>query len=885
MSSPAGPVDPGGQPTSSRLDRPCSPVNEVKPTDMMAPDNSFSVSEHPPLIDFGEETQATDEPFPVPDLQSSQQHDPFVAKSDIENPDPLNITDNHGLRDLEIKEMTKESCLLSDTATTSQRSDKISEQTITETPQQGPRIENIKASDNGDDDNMGAVDETPAQANAPRIGFKHDPEEEAILARMEPDTEAQGTKKKKNKKRPKSQRGARAPTGFEPWHADAPITPQEFEENKKIYDPSTNSRVRSIKPILGAILANLTCLCSRCDEAIKRFLAKRRLEPERRKVFLKYLQYGGVGVGQNQMQGVSPQELKEMDKEEAMQARCNTRIFPTEKEFPISFNRVATGYLQVPPHETCYFMNHYNPETEEDIKLCTVTMKNFFTYLLYHDVCPEQKEDLEAARETCDRCEKELWLCQQVLHHDGPGHFNRACSMLLGGYYFEVVDDPEAWRHIRYASDDIFTREIARKVVRYAIAINGDDRLTKKFKCLVEYDNVQAKLVEDIDGFEILSIEYPSEEVHAYYRELASDLLPVGRVRAKEFRDESRGEFDLAPWEKIDWDAGFAPAHKFEFFIEQSVLDLFLPGMKVITNVYETNFGMHFYDEVMTVLPSNYLFIYNDWMIDYKEPKPIDWIGDENEIARRRAEDMLIEPPERPQREIALRMVRDQLSWDPEHILAQGYSIRDHCKDIINFLESYDYNMDAIKEKLELTDDHIPVKTICVKRPPKNPASRMKLDKDEIAEMELFEEELRTKEIAERESFEKGCLGKIDAERNLFVEELLAKRSAEEESVEVESVKEESSEYDSSDDDSSDDDSSDDDSSDEESVREKPDNECHDVKELVEKERFEKELADKECLERELFEKQQSEKEPVNDDLALGELVFLQPDAWQDIMD
>jgi hypothetical protein len=63
-------------------------------------------------------------------------------------------------------------------------------------------------------------------------------------------------------------------------------------------------------------------------------------------VFLKYLQYGGVSVGQNQNQGVTPQELKGMDQEEAMQARSNTAIFPNEgRDLPISFNDVATGYL------------------------------------------------------------------------------------------------------------------------------------------------------------------------------------------------------------------------------------------------------------------------------------------------------------------------------------------------------------------------------------------------------------------------------------------------------------------------------------------------------------------------------------------------------------
>lgn len=354
-------------------------------------------------------------------------------------------------------------------------------------------------------------------------------------------------------------------------------------------------------------------------------------------------------------------------------------------------------------------MAHYNPDSEEAIKVCTGTMKNFFTYLLYHDVCPEQKDDLEEARKTCDRCEKELWLNSQLVCHDGPGHFNRACSMLFGGYYYDAVDDPDTWTHIRWASEDVFTREIARKVVKYAIAINGDDRMTRKFKCLAEYDSIEATKIEDIDGFEIISIEYPSEESGAYYRELAPDLLPVGKVKAREFRDPARGEFDLAPWEKIDWDAGFAPAYEFNFFLEKSVLDLMLPGMKFITNVYATNFGMHFYDEVMTVLPTNYKFLYNDWMMEYKEPKELDWIGDEREIESRRAEDMIIEPPEISERGWILHMLATEMQWTPRCVKYLDCTHRRHVRDIIKFLESYGFSMGHIREKFGLVEIERPV--------------------------------------------------------------------------------------------------------------------------------------------------------------------------------
>ncbi|KAJ5341057.1 Argonaute complex subunit Arb1 [Penicillium brevicompactum] len=676
---------------STHQDSDCISRDEVMATSAMAIDETTLQSEDRALMDSEDGKLTADNSSATP-LQNPHQVTETSAKSNPETSD-LEVTGKYRFQDMDITDNHRtnttfkyqEYRLHPDPPTPSQTCEETSEPLTAERPQDAQLTEEATSTTKGKEpqNTTCGTDNPSSQVNAPRIGFKHDPAEEAIMAQVEPDPETEiavGRKKKNKKKRPKSQRGLNAPTGFEPWHADAPITPQEFNDNKKIYDPAL--------PILDRI-----------DEGIKRFLAKRRLEPDRRKVFLKYLQYGGVTVGQNPNQGVTPQELKEMDKEEAMQARANTAIFPNEgKECPISFNDVATGYL------TGFYMAYYNPETEEEIKVCTGTMKNFFTYLLYHDVCPEQKEDLEEARKTCDRCEKELWLNLQLVQHDGPGHFNRACSMLFGGYYFDAVDDPETWSHIRYASADVFTREISRKVVKYAIAINGDDRMTRKFKCLVEWDNVEATQIQDIDGFEIISIEYPSEESIAYYRELAPDLLPVGKVKAREFRDPSRGEFDLTPWEKIDWDAGFAPAYNLEFFLEKSVLDLMLPGMKIITNVYATNFGMHFYDEVMAVLPTNYLFLYNDWMIDYKEPKPIDWIGDEQEIERRRAEDMIIEPPEIPEKAWMLRILAKETHKAPRYSQYLNCTHRRHARDIIKVLEYIGFSMGAIREKWGLVE-------------------------------------------------------------------------------------------------------------------------------------------------------------------------------------
>lgn len=96
--------------------------------------------------------------------------------------------------------------------------------------------------------------------------------------------------------------------------------------------------------ILIELITNIAS--RRYDEAIKRFLFKRRLEPRRRHLFLKYLQYGGVNTNQKYGQGVSPQELKDMSKEEAMEARNFTMVSPewTTGE-NIAFDEVLKGYL------------------------------------------------------------------------------------------------------------------------------------------------------------------------------------------------------------------------------------------------------------------------------------------------------------------------------------------------------------------------------------------------------------------------------------------------------------------------------------------------------------------------------------------------------------
>lgn len=257
-----------------------------------------------------------------------------------------------------------------------------------------------------------------------------------------------------------------------------------------------------------------------------------------------------------------------------------------------------------------FFPFYFNPEDQDMIKLGTVTIRNFLSYLLYHDVCPEYKKNIEQAREICDRATVELWKNQQLVQQ-GPGNFNKACSMLFGGYYFE------------YAEIDGMTRDIARKVVKLAIAGAGSNEQASRFKSLVDHDALSVKRVLDIDGFVITAVLELDPLTRGFYQEYAPDLVPVGKIQAKAFRDPAKLTLDLSAEECLEWDHRMETTPTFEFFIEESLLAHCYLGMKITTAVWEVNCGLHFFDEIMSAYASFYTVICNDLMLEFKRPRDL----------------------------------------------------------------------------------------------------------------------------------------------------------------------------------------------------------------------------------------------------------------------
>lgn len=119
------------------------------------------------------------------------------------------------------------------------------------------------------------------------------------------------------------------PTGFEHAYVEPPQTSQEAIEEEALYDPD--------KPFV-----------ERIEIAIECFKQKRRMHQKYAHVFDKLMRFGGVEYGPRMYQGLSRQEVADMDAEERVRALA-THSVPwnrsDEKKWVVDFVSVGKAFL------------------------------------------------------------------------------------------------------------------------------------------------------------------------------------------------------------------------------------------------------------------------------------------------------------------------------------------------------------------------------------------------------------------------------------------------------------------------------------------------------------------------------------------------------------
>jgi Argonaute siRNA chaperone (ARC) complex subunit Arb1 len=172
---------------------------------------------------------------------------------------------------------------------------------------------------------------------------------------------------------------------------------------------------------------------------------------------------------------------------------------------------------------------NFHLDTEAEIKSYINIPRNFLNYLVHHDVCPEYNDDLQAARQTCNRAERELNQQSRGIHNY-PGTFNRACSVLWHGYYYDLYS-PEMISTGKLLTTPMTEAE-AREVFVAAMASQGTDELVDRYA--EQNEAGDTKVTREFESvFEVLEMQPPSSgtrDMYASESQWARSRSPSGAL-------------------------------------------------------------------------------------------------------------------------------------------------------------------------------------------------------------------------------------------------------------------------------------------------------------------------------------------------------------------
>ncbi|KAI3318708.1 hypothetical protein HD806DRAFT_309792 [Xylariaceae sp. AK1471] len=408
--------------------------------------------------------------------------------------------------------------------------------------------------------------------------------------------EAQLEVKKKKKKSKKTPRSRRNITGFEEFYADAPMTPAEALEKKKLYDPT--------RPF-----------ADRIEECIQRYRARRRLETERTNMFNKYLLLGGIDTSPRQFTGMVTDKdaMAEADVEQIRSMTATDFVGGSGSRFydgndsenwEVDFEAVVKGFLSRTITDW-YMYDEKANQTAADLT------KNFLNYVLMHDVCPEYTNNLLAARHVCDIAPTELrYIHELVLELPGP--FNSAARDLFCEGKVNDLDQDENYESL-----------VQFRLTALLWPLGEKAKLAKEQILKAEDPTTIQVASTTEETYQVLGIERPRRkdkktvDEQLAKMELPRKLKPAGVLRVAP-SIIAHGWGNIPRPEEVD----FSEAEEEEFILEDELLAKFEVGMKISMTVCELTVGLRFIKQVHDLRVSFDTFLPQYLMTHWKNPVP-----------------------------------------------------------------------------------------------------------------------------------------------------------------------------------------------------------------------------------------------------------------------
>ncbi|KAI9827181.1 MAG: hypothetical protein M1832_005318 [Thelocarpon impressellum] len=433
------------------------------------------------------------------------------------------------------------------------------------------------------------VDTTvPPGNHVPEVDSKPAPAKE-----VEDDKEPENVAPKKKKKKSKIKKAK--PSGFEDNYADAPITPAEFhEEINDIYHPDRS-------------------FSDRIERSIQRYRAKRKFDPERKDIFDKYLTIGGIDTGPKMFSGgVDPKNLDDKDAED-IATMAATDVIST---YNVTAGKDGTNWIvDFEGVAKCFFSSRvpaqFDITAPNKIEQCTSVVRNFLNYLLYHNVCPEYNDQINAARAVCDLANKELTSILKV-SAAFPGDFNVACSTLYGGWYQGLYVGNQEWAQGTESALGMSDSQ-AKETAMISIAVYcSDEQIAQAAK--------GPRVVQTEDaGFEVTDIIFAPHQIRqSYAKVIKAGIRPVGKLMARRWVNPHGGNEDGTDDE--DDEKADKKEREYEFLLEEDLLQHCFVGMKVQARVRTLDCGVSHIDAVEAIRCSFFLNLDDEALIGWRRP-------------------------------------------------------------------------------------------------------------------------------------------------------------------------------------------------------------------------------------------------------------------------
>ncbi|KAI5257263.1 hypothetical protein E4T42_01231 [Aureobasidium subglaciale] len=370
-------------------------------------------------------------------------------------------------------------------------------------------------------------------------------------------------------------KGMMRPTGFEEFFADAPVTPATFKEEQSLYD-------------------------RRIETAIQRYRARRKFHQQTAQVFNKFMNYGGIECGPKMFGGSDNKDLAEMD---AAEIAASTAVHFVSEDvmcsdrWEVDFVGVVKGFLQVMATRIRL------DSGQADIARATNVVRNFYNYLLHHNVCPEFETQILAARKICDLADVELFNIL-VVQERLPGPFNTAVSATHGGTVAGVYGDDQDWDDIGTVDR---TLQDCRDILKFAISAHGSQQ---QYDRVVDVEKFETVYQEQI-SLEVTKVEMADETIRALYaaaREQKPFLATLGKLHC------CRWSYPLAPSFEQSEEALRRQQieHTMTLWVEEDLLQYCAVGMKIEGEIRELDIGIKWLDQVRAVGPSFFEWLPNE---------------------------------------------------------------------------------------------------------------------------------------------------------------------------------------------------------------------------------------------------------------------------------